>query len=286
MAAKQADGTLLSAISAATGTAVPVLKRQAMRDGVALRKRLRQSGVELITQADDRYPIAFRHLNPEIQPLWLFCRGNLSLLQKPSVAVVGTRDPTPEGVFLTQYAARAVEELDVPLVSGLALGVDAIAHETALASGVPNISILGTGILRPYPARNSWMADAIVDAGGLLMSEYFPDAEPAGDQFVWRNRLQAALAACVVATQWKKSSGTAHTIRFAKSFGKPTINLVPNGMSISGDHGVSEHCFTVPRQHAEFEQCMGNALCHWPEPMKRVSPESKPQIAEQTSLFG
>lgn len=285
VAAREADGTLLTTLAALTGTEPAMLKRFAMMEGIALRRRLREAGVELITQADDRYPVAFRQMNSEIQPLWLFCRGNLSLLQNPSIAVVGTRDPSTEGAFLTQYAARTVQEFGVPLVSGLALGVDAIAHETALSSGVPNISVLGTGILRPYPARNTWMADAIVDSGGVLLSEYFPEAEPAGDQFVWRNRLQAALAACVVATQWKKSSGTAHTVRFAKGFRKPTINLVPNGMRISADHGVAEHLFTVPREHSSFVACLETALNHWPGPAKSEPPEP-PSLAEQHSLFG
>lgn len=286
IASMEADGTLLQALSAATGLEPAVIKRRAMIKGIALRRSLRSAGVELLTQADERYPRAFQFLSPDIQPIWLFCRGNVSLLQRPSVAVVGTRDPSTEGIFLTQYAARAVQELGVPLVSGLALGVDAIAHETALAAGVPNVSILGTGILRPYPARNSWMADAIVDAGGLLVSEYFPDAEPAADQFVWRNRLQAALASCVVATQWKKSSGTAHTVRFAKSFGKATVNLVPNGMTISGDHGISEHCFEVPKQHCDFRACMAKSLECWPEPVKANARTAEPQQVEQTSLFG
>ncbi|WP_099530554.1 DNA-processing protein DprA [Stenotrophomonas maltophilia] len=285
VAARELDGTLLPALSATTGMEPRILKRTAMMAGVTMRRRLRESGVEVISQADERYPIAFRRLNPELQPLWLFCRGDLSLLQRPSIAVVGTRDPSSEGAFLTQYAARTLQELEVPLVSGLALGVDAIAHESALSSGVPNISVLGTGILRPYPARNVWMADAIVDAGGLLLSEYFPEAEPNGEQFVWRNRLQAALSACVVAPQWKKSSGTAHTMRFAKSFGKPTINLVPNGMRMSGDHGVSEHLFTVPKQHSDFLSFMRSSLNHWPEAF-RTEPVNPEPLAEQHSLFG
>lgn len=285
VAAREADGTLLTTLASATGTEPATLKRFAMVEGIALRKRLREAGVELITQADYRYPIAFRQMNPEVQPLWLFCRGDLSLLQRPSIAVVGTRDPSTEGAFLTQYAARTVQEFGVPLVSGLALGVDAIAHEAAISSGVPNVSVLGTGILRPYPARNAWMADAIVESGGVLLSEYFPEAEPAGDQFVWRNRLQAALAACVVATQWKRSSGTAHTVRFAKSFGRPTINLVPNGMTVSSDHGVAEHLFTVPREHSSFVACMESALNHWPGPA-RSEPSGPSSLAEQHSLFG
>ncbi len=282
----QAEGSLLPLVASTTGMETGAIKRQAMVKGVATHRRLRESAVHLITQADERYPRTFRNLPLDSQPLWLFCRGDLSLLQRPSVAVVGTRDPSIEGIFLTQYAARAVQEMHSPLVSGLALGVDAIAHETALSASVPNISILGTGILRPYPARNSWMADAIVASGGLLISEYFPDAEPAAEQFVWRNRLQAALASCVIATQWKKSSGTAHTIRYAKSFGRQTINLVPNGMSISPEHGVAQTCFEVPRQHTDFVQCMSDALSQWPDFKATGAKEREAKVVEQPQLFG
>lgn len=267
---------LVPFIASLTGLQPSELRLMLLRQGMQLRRSLKAKRIVVITQEDDLYPLAFRSLPAEMQPQWLFCRGDLSLFQRPGVAVVGTREPSTEGEFLTRYAAYAARETGLPLVSGLALGVDGIAHETALQAGIPNISVLGTGILRPYPARNSWMADAIVDSGGLLVSEYFPEAGPVGEQFVWRNRLQAGLASCVVATQWMKSSGTAHTIRFAKSFRRPSVNLVPNGLTLPVDHGQADHCFEVPRQHAAFMDCIVGAANRWPHEV----------LPTQHSLFG
>jgi len=272
----QASGGLLPLITSLTGIDQAELGMAVRRSGALMRRALHARDVVIVTQQDALYPIAFRSLPDELQPLWLFCRGDLSLLQRPAVAVVGTRDPTPEGEFLTRYAAYSAAEAHLPLVSGLALGVDGIAHETALQARVPNISVLGTGILRAYPARNSWMADAIVGEGGLLISEYFPEAGPLGEQFVWRNRLQAALASCVVAPQWKKTSGTAHTIRFAKNFGRPSINLVPNGLKQADDHGQADLRFEVPKQHTLFMDCVIDSTRRWPHG----------ELALQPSLFG
>ncbi|HGM4786644.1 TPA: DNA-processing protein DprA [Stenotrophomonas maltophilia] len=270
------SGHLFPLVASLAGVEESALRDFVRQEGRRLLRQLRLNRVAIITRQDELYPLPFRLLPEESQPLWLFYRGNAELVQRPSIAVVGTRDPSKEGEFLTRYATYAMKEFDLPVVSGLALGVDGLAHETALNAAIPNVSILGTGILRPYPARNGWLAEAIVESGGLLISEYFPEADPAADQFVWRNRLQAALAACVIATQWNKSSGTAHTIRFAKTFGRPSINLVPNGLFQPLDHGKADHLFEVPSQHARFMECVYRAIGHWPHG----------KLALQPSLFG
>lgn len=276
VAERQDAGQLLPLVSSLTGIDENSLRDFVRQEGRRLFRMMRQHRISLVTQRDDTYPLPFRLLPEEMQPQWLFYRGNADLVQRPSIAVVGTRDPSKEGEFLTKYATYAVREFGLPVVSGLALGVDGIAHETALNAAIPNISILGTGILRPYPARNGWLAEAIADSGGLLISEYFPEADPAADQFVWRNRLQAALAACVIATQWNKSSGTAHTIRFAKDFGRPSINLVPNGLIQPPEHGKADHLFEVPGQHARLMDCIDKSLRNWPYGT----------LNQQPSLFG
>jgi predicted Rossmann fold nucleotide-binding protein DprA/Smf involved in DNA uptake len=169
----------------------------------------------------------------------------------------------------------SLQELGLTVVSGLAKGVDEIAHDWALASGLPNISVLGTGLLKAYPAKNAELAGRIVDAGGLLISEYMPDAQPSAENFVWRNRLQAALAKCVVAPEWKRASGTAHTIRFARRFGRPTINLAVNGAEPAREHGEADQTFEVPRSHAAFL-----------ETLRKVDPQTEARILDlQQSLF-
>lgn len=211
---------------------------------------LTKVGIGLVRFGEDRFPVQFAELESSARPLWFFYQGNYDLLANDAVAVVGTRSPSPVGEFLTKYAVAAAQEAGVTVVSGLAKGVDEIAHEWALECGVPNISVLGTGLLRPYPAKNTLLSRRIIEAGGLLISEYMPDASPSAENFVWRNRLQAALAKCVIAPEWKRSSGTAHTIRFAKRFSRPSINLTLNGVSPPPDHGVADDTYEVPHDHA------------------------------------
>lgn len=251
------------------------LKDEVEEKGEALARELEQRNIVLVREDDEAYPAAFSILDSDLRPMWFFAQGQTDLLHQSSLAVVGTRDPSETGSFLARYAVSLAAELQLPVVSGLAKGIDAIAHEWALQSGTPNISVLATGILRTYPARHADLAGKIVDQGGVLISEYLPDASPSGESFVWRNRLQAALAACVVAPEWKRSSGTAHTVRFAKSFGKPTINLVAQGMTVPSDHGEADYCFSVPSDYASLRETVLTAC-------SRVvgSP------AQQAALFG
>ena len=221
---------------------------------------MRSAGVDLVRIGDPMFPPGFMELAESERPLWVFCRGDLSLLHTTSVAVVGTRDPSPVGEFLTKYAVSVLAEASIPVVSGLARGVDAIAHDWALTCSTQNISVLGTGILRHYPARNSELAERIVDKGGVLVSEYEPLAEPTGENFVWRNRLQAALACCVIAPEWKRSSGTAHTIRFANALKRPTIGLRLETVEPPLSRGVTGADFTIPDESNKFSTAVYRAV--------------------------
>ena len=251
------------------------LRSEVVARGDELASALEERCIYLISGSDQRFPRAFSDLKETMRPKWFFAQGNLELLHAPAIAVVGTREPNELGAFLARYAVATATELGIPIVSGLAKGIDAIAHEWAIESKNPNISVMATGILRTYPARHADLAGKIVDQGGVLISEYLPNAPPTAEAFVWRNRLQAALAACVIAPQWKRSSGTAHTIRFARAFGKPTVNLIAEGMTPPIDHGEADLLFTVPRDHSNLRRTLVEA---WSEAME--SPE------KQSELFG
>lgn len=251
------DETLASAFP---GRAPAEVETVLMELGEQLVEQLRSKNVELVRQGDPLFPDAFNDLPAQDRPLWVFCRGEIGLLHCASVAVVGTRDPSSVGEFLTKYAVSVVAEDGIPVISGLARGIDAIAHEWSLVCRTPTISVLGTGILRHYPARNSDLAERIIEQGGVLVSEYSPVAEPTAENFVWRNRLQAALAACVIAPEWKQSSGTAHTIRFAQALRRPTIGLSLEHATLPDYHGQADSAFVVPSQSNEFRAEIYRAL--------------------------
>lgn len=235
------------------------LREAVWRSGLALASEMVGAGIECMTSASTEFPARFEELGTR-RPFWLFLRGRRELLNTHSVAVVGTRSPSWAGEFLTQYAVAAIAEFDAPIVSGLAKGIDSVAHEWALRLNVPTISVLGSGLLSPYPARNSGLADRIVAAGGLLVSEYLPRQQPTAEMFVWRNRLQACISACVVATEWQRSSGTAHTVRFAGELLRPSISAHLANLPRASEAGRAAHHFELPRQHAQFCEIICSAL--------------------------
>jgi DNA processing protein len=228
------------------------------KKGLSVARNLVRHKIHFLAGAD--LPHSVRLLPAPLQPLWLFTRGDDRLLHRQSIAVVGTRHCTTQGEFLTQYVVGAVSNLDVPVVSGLAYGIDTIAHQWCLEISLPTISVIGSGLLALYPRENQELADRIAAQDGLLVSEYFPTQPPTAGSFVWRNRLQAAIARAVVATEWKKSSGTAHTIRFAQQFGRPNISVHLNGAKRKPEAGIAQVDLSLPRDHVQLMQTLSDTL--------------------------
>ena len=178
-------GVFEQAISAAGGR-VPAkspasgwdgVRRLIWSQGVEQARTLAERGASFIFDDDPKFPRSLSELPPASRPRWLYYRGNIGLLERPCLTVVGTRDPSPSGEFLARYAVSCAREFDAPVISGLARGVDRVAHEWCLQIGLPTISVMATGILTLYPARHADLGDQIVQAGGLLVSEYLPDQD-------------------------------------------------------------------------------------------------------------
>ncbi len=248
------------------------LRRQLWSFGLEVAGSLVDRGVRLIFEGDPDYPDAFHEMPPGLRPLWVFVRGNHHLLTQPSVAVVGTREPTEEGEFLAKFAVSCARELGAPVVSGLAKGIDRVVHEWCLRLSLPTISVLGTGILKTYPAKHFSLGEAIVERGGALVSEYLPDQGPTSETFVWRNRLQAALSKVVVPAEWSRKSGTAHTVRFARSLSRPVFGLTMFGVDPKADAGDADITFQVPKDHMAFRDAISAEL------LRQRVPQSPAQI--------
>jgi DNA processing protein len=176
-------------------------------------------------------------------PKQLYCRGvdqtNLKeLLKRPRVAIVGSRSVTPYGRQVTIQLATKLAEQGIVIISGLALGVDAIAHQAALDAGGLTIAVLPSSVDTIYPASNRSLAERIVSQGGALVSEYGED-EPAFKQnFVARNRLVAGLGQAVLITEAAEKSGSLHTARFALEQGKDVL-AVPGNITSPASVGTN-----------------------------------------------
>lgn len=173
---------------------------------------------QFITLLSPEYPQAFRHI--ECPPFVLYYKGNLELLRhEPMIAVVGSRRAT---VYGERTARKLVEDFGTHgwgIVSGLAKGIDAIAHTTCLDYEIPTIAVIGGGIDTVYPPENALLYERI-STQGLILSEY-PTTTPAQkEHFPFRNRLVAALGKGVVIVEARSRSGTLTTVRHALNQGK------------------------------------------------------------------
>lgn len=185
----------------------------------ALLEAATRAGLTVLTPVCDGYPARLREV--PLRPLVLFARGELDLLRstRRSCAVVGSRTPTPYGIAAAETFSAALARAGFALWSGLAVGIDAAAHRTALAVGAPTVAVLAGGLDQVYPTEHQRLAEEIVTGGGLLLSELPPGCRAQRGHFPRRNRIMAWAADAVLVVEAGLSSGSMHTARFAADAG-------------------------------------------------------------------
>ena len=193
-------------------------------------------GASAVFLGDADYPSALNAL-PD-PPLLLFYRGDLGILDGECFAVVGTRAPTRYGRDVTELFADALSEVGFTLVSGLARGVDSIAHRVALDHDRPTVAVIGCGVDKVYPAENKELYDRIAEKG-LILSEYFMGSNPLPFHFPERNRIISALSEGVLVTEAGLKSGTMITVDCALDQGKDVF-LVPGNIFSAASKGTNE----------------------------------------------
>jgi DNA processing protein len=184
-----------------------------------------QSGDEprdVIALGDPRYPAAL--LESSDPPLLIYARGRFELLQAAAIAVVGSRNPTPQGLENARAFAAHLGGAGWVIVSGLALGIDGAAHEGALASGSATIAVVGTGLDIDYPARHRALAEKIARAG-LVVSEFAIGTPALAENFPVRNRIIAGLARGTLVVEAAVQSGSLITARLAAEAGREVFAI-------------------------------------------------------------
>ena len=181
--------------------------------------------VQLVSYFDDQFPAGLRSIPSPPAVLWV--RGSTPADHR-CVAVVGTRHPTQGGIEAARASTEALVAHGYGIVSGLATGIDTVAHTAALDSGGLTWAYLGGGIERPTPRSNAELAERIVDEGGGLLSEQPLGTEPAGPTLVARDRLQSGSSQTTVIVQSGVPSGTLHTARFTLEQGRQLAVQVPD----------------------------------------------------------
>jgi len=186
-----------------------LVRMLAERDaGQALRSRM-----GWVSWRSPDYPPLLREIYDP--PAVLFYRGSLPDSEKPLVAIVGTRKPSPRAAAQTFDVARSLGRGGVSVVSGLAAGVDAMAHRGSMEGGARTFAVLGSGVDEVYPASNRALARRVLETGGALLSEYPPGTGPRKWHFPARNRIISGLCRGVLIAEAPEKSGALITARFA-----------------------------------------------------------------------
>lgn len=175
--------------------------------------RVTSAGASILGYDHPDYPERLREIYDPPPVLWV--RGDIKLLSRPSIAVVGTRHPSPYGSGVAEMLSRDLAARGLIIVSGMARGIDTCAHKGALAARTPTIAVWGTGIDVPYPKENRKLAEDIVASGGTIVSEMPSQTFPAPQNFPRRNRIISGLSVGVLVVEAAENSGTRVTARCA-----------------------------------------------------------------------
>ena len=197
---------------------------------------MREYKIEKIDFASVEYPEKLRNIPSP--PKQLYCAGDVSLLHKKGVGVVGARKHTIYGKNVALMIGRRLAESGVPVVSGLALGIDAFSHEGALEADGRVIGVLGSGINRMGPTRNRDLMMKGLRAGGVVISEYDPDEAATNWTFPERNRIISGLSEAVVVVEAGLNSGSLITAKHAADQGR-AIYAVPGNINSQSSIGCN-----------------------------------------------
>lgn len=202
--------------------------RQAAEDEWA---NVAMQGASLLFYSDREYPERLREIFDPPPVLWV--RGAVQLLSRPSIAVVGTRHPSPYGSGMAEMLSRDLAARRLLIVSGMARGIDTFAHKGALAARMPTVAVWGTGIDVVYPKENKKLADDILATGGAIVSEVPLGTFPAPQNFPRRNRILSGLAIAVLVVEAAENSGTRVTARCALEQSRD-VYAVPGNVTNKG----------------------------------------------------
>jgi DNA processing protein len=208
-----------SSLTELEAAGLPPQSAQFVFDGRALAaaedeaRRVQEAGGQWVTPEDESYPLRLREIYDPPSTLWV--RGDIGLLQRPGIAVVGTRHPSPYGTGMAEMLSRDLATRRLVILSGMARGIDTAAHKGALAAGGKTVAVWGTGIDVIYPKENKKLAEQILAGGGAIVSEYPLGTFPAPQNFPIRNRILSGMSVGVLVVEAAEYSGTRITARMA-----------------------------------------------------------------------
>lgn len=274
-------GSAAAALAASRAQLAPLLEKEAL-DALlddagrpaaeAAQAWAETPGCSLLTLLDDDYPtqLAATHGPPPL----LFARGRRELLAQPMLAIVGSRQATPGGRESARVFAQRLAEAGYTIVSGLASGIDAAAHQGALTAPASSVGVIGTGIDRVYPASNRALAHRLGEEG-LILSEFPLGMKPLAGNFPRRNRIIAGLAAGCLVVEANVQSGSLITARLALEAGREVL-AVPGSILNPQARG----CHKLIKEGAILAETVDDVLAALGRPLSSAQTRPEPLPAD------
>lgn len=238
---------------------------------------LRKVGGKLVNWKEPDYPQALLQIYDP--PVMLYVRGDAQILNSPSLSIVGTRRPTVYGLQMAERMGRDLAARGLTIVSGLARGIDAMAHQGAMAVGGRAIGVLGTGIDVCYPKENKKLYEKVLERGAIV-SEFPVGSHPAPENFPVRNRIIAEMPLGVVIVEGKQYSGSLITARLAMEFGREVFGVPGN---------VTQEVSFAPnlliKQGAKLATNAEDVIEELPTPVRAALVKAEAVEAEQRNLL-
>lgn len=200
-------------------------------------KLLENYNTYMITCKDKKYPLKL--MNIDDSPLCLFYKGNIELINKKSIAIIGCREYSEYGKQVAIDFAYKLSKKDVVIITGGAKGIDSFANIGAITAGKPSIAVLGNSLDYIYPPENKELEEKILENNGLIITEYMNNTHPTKDTFPQRNRIISGLSDGVLVVEAKEKSGTSITVDFALNQGKD-IYAIPGNITRNNSKGTNK----------------------------------------------
>ncbi len=243
--------------------------------------KLTTAGIDMITILDDDYPELLRHIADP--PFLLYVRGNRQTWTAQCFGVVGTRALSEYGKRVVPHITLDVARAGFNIVSGLAAGIDTLAHKTALEAGVPTIAVLGTGIddATIFPAQNLGLAHKIIEKGGTIISEYAPETHGTKFSFPQRNRIISGLSRGVLVVEADEISGALITARCANEQGRDVF-AIPGNIFAKTSQGTNN----IIKKGAKLVTCAEDILEEYEIYLKKVKHKIKADNELEERILG
>jgi DNA processing protein len=271
--------TALEAQRLPAAVAQAIHSRQPMSDAAKELSQAQASGCRLLTWDEPEYPARLREIYDP--PTLLYVRGNIALLSRHIISIVGTRRPTPYGNQMAEKLARDLADRGLVVASGLARGIDASAHKGALSSACGStVGVLGCGIDVIYPKENKKIF-AEIEQRGVLISEFSMGTFPAPQNFPIRNRIIAGVGLGVVVVEAAQYSGSLITARLGMEFGRE-VYAVPGNATQTMSFGPNQ----LIKQGAKLVTGWEDVVEELPTPVRaELVPVETASIEERTTLI-